>query len=424
MSFLKKMFGKQDPVDEMRQCHAGQDWAAVLNIAARIDRDELDEGVIVEVDGWESQAGDTLAAMNLEEGSWAQKSGNLLRAREDYQLAIEQARSVQLRERAEQALAALDRGELPTEETVAEASPALHAGCNSCTPAARPVPDGVEADLDEETRMELLLATMPADLAERYLLAGAEFRQAWLTAQDGDEKLALELLERVPSAERNALFLFERGVLMMRSGQNKQARQDLQASLTAEPELFPAYDALTEVLTAEGRGDELQKSLKLSIAEGRFVGFCWAKLAELHAQRGELEPALAAGLEALDEGITDPGLIMLCAQLLERAERFDEAEALLMRMPGGGCGGGVHPMLAEYWLRRGQNLDTALESFKAAMRQETDNPRWLLRIAQVYLAKGWQKEASQQIERLMNQSGLPDQIRAEVRSLADQLQQG
>lgn len=423
MSFLKKMFGKQDPVDEMRQCHARQDWAAVLNIAARIDRDELDEGVIVEINGWESQAGDTLAAMNLEEGSWAQKSGNLLRAREDYQLAIEQARSVQLRERAEQALAALDRGELPPEETVAEASPALHAGCNSCAPAAGPVTDGVEADLDEETRMELLLATMPPDLAERYLAAGAEFRQAWLTAQDGDEKSALELLERVPPAERNALFLFERGVLMMRSGQNKQARQDLQAALTAEPDLFPAYDALTEVLIAEGRGDELQKSLKESIAEGRFVGFCWAKLAELHAQRGELEPALAAGLEALDEGITDPGLIMLCAQLLERAERFDEAEALLMRMPGGGCGGGVHPMLAEYWLRRGQNLDKALESFKGAMRQETDNPRWLLRIAQVYLAKGWKKEASEQIERLMKQGGLPDPIRAEVKSVADQIQQ-
>ena len=80
-------------------------------------------------------------------------------------------------------------------------------------------------------------------------------------------------------------------------------------------------------------------------------------------------------------------------------------------------------MLAEYWLRRGQNLDKALESFKGAMRQETDNPRWLLRIAQVYLARGWKKEASEQIERLMKQGGLPDQIRAEVKSVADQLQQ-
>ena len=425
MSFLKKMFGKQNPLDEMRRCHARQDWAGVLNVAGQIDRNEFDAATVAEIAEWEDQAGDTLAAMNMEEGFWAQKSGNLLRAREDFQLAIEQSRSDQQRERAEQALAALDRGELAPEMTAAAESSALHAGCNSCAPAAVPNADQAGTDLDEEARMELLLATMPPELAERYLAAGAEFRQAWLTAQDGDEKQAMKLLEKVPAAERNALFLFERGVLMLRSGENKKARVDLQAALAAEPELFPAYDALTEVLIAEGRSDELKKSLKQNIAEERFVGFCWARLAELHARQGELEPALAAGLEAIDQGMTDPGLIMLCAQLLERAERFDEAEALLMRLPGGGCGGGVHPMLAEYWLRRGQNLGKALESFKSAMRQENDNPRWLLRIAQVYLAKGWQKEASQQIERLMmNQSGLPEQIRTEVRALADQLQQG
>ena len=424
MSFLKKMFGKQNPIDEMRQCHARQDWAGVLNIAGQIDRDEFDAATVAEISRWQDQAGDTLAAMNLDEGLWAQKTGNLLRAREDFQLAIEQSRSGQLRERAEQALAALERGELPPDEPLADESPALHVGCNSCAPAAEAGADGIDAQLDEETRMELLLATMPTNLAERYLAAGAEFRQAWLAAQDGDEKHALELLGKVPAAEQNALFFLERGVLMLRSGHPKKACLDLQAALAEEPDLFPAYDALTDVLIAEGRSDELQKSLKQHIAEKRFVGFCWAKLAELHAQRGELEPALAAGLEALDEGVSDPGLFMLCAQLLERAARFDEAEALLMRLPGGGCGGGVHPMLAEYWLRRGQNLDAALESFKGAMRQETDNPRWLLRIAQVYLAKGWQKEASQQIERLMTQGGLPEQIRAEVRSLADQLQQG
>ena len=79
-------------------------------------------------------------------------------------------------------------------------------------------------------------------------------------------------------------------------------------------------------------------------------------------------------------------------------------------------------MLAEFWLRRGQNLDQALESFKGAMRQELDNPRWLLRVSQVYLAKGWHKEAAEQVERLMQQRDMPEQIRAEVKSVADQLQ--
>jgi tetratricopeptide (TPR) repeat protein len=424
MSFLKKMFGKKDPVEEMRQLFSRQDWAGLLSAAKRLDRTEVEEALLAEINTWENQAGDALAKTNLEEGTWAQKSGNLLRAREDYLLAVEQARSAEIRKSAKDALASLERGELPKGEAAADDGPAVHAGCNSsCSTAAGPEIDPQEMDLDGEARLELLLATMAPELAERYLAAGMEFRQAWLAVQDGDDKRAMGLLAKVPEGERNALFLFERGALMIRGGQLKKARQDLQAALTVEPELFPAFDALVEVLVATGRIDELESALKQNLSIERFVGYSWARLAELHTQRRELEPALAAGLKALDEGIVDPGLTSLCAQLLEQAERFDEAEALLMRMPGGGCGGGAHPLLAEFWLRRGQNFDQALESFKGAMRQERDNPRWLLRISQVYMAKGWRKEASEQIERLMSQGDLPDQIRTEVKAVADQLQQ-
>jgi tetratricopeptide (TPR) repeat protein len=425
MSFLKKMFSKKDPVEEMRQLFTRQDWAGVLSAAKRIDRVEVEDALLAEVGKWEERAGDALAKINLEEGTWAQKSGNLLRAREDYQLAIGQAHSVELRKSAEDALIALDRGELPKEDVSEDNDgPAIHAGCNSsCSSDKGPEIDPQEMDLDEEARLELLLATMPADLAERYMTAGMEFRQAWLAVQDGEDKRAMGLLTKVPEAERNALFLFERGALMIRAGQLKKAHQDLQAALTVEPDLFPAFDALVDVLVATGRIDELESALKLNLTVERFVGYSWARLAELHAQRRELEPALAAGLKALDEGIVDAGLISLCAQLLEQAERFDEAEALLMRMPSGGCGGGAHPLLAEFWLRRGKNFDQALESFKGAMRQERDNPRWLLRISQVYLAKGWRKEASEQVQRLMSQGDLPEEIRAEVKGVAEQLQQ-
>ncbi len=424
MSFLKKMFGKKDPVEEMRQLHSRQDWAGVLSVANSLVRSELDGPTLEEIASWENQAGDALATINLEEGAWAQKSGNLLRAREDYQLAAEQARSAALRERAEQALAALERGELPQQAAVDADGPAIHAGCSSgCSTHTGAAATGQELELDEEARLELLLATMAPELAERYLAAGPALRQAWLAVQDGDEEQALALLQDVPEAERNALFLFERGALMARSGQHAKACEDLRAALAAEPDLFPAFDALVDVLMAAGHTDQLEQALKLNLAAGRFVGYCWARLAELHAQRREPEPALAAGLKALNEGFIDQGLILLCAQLLERAERFDDAEALLKRMPAGGCGGGIHPMLAEFWLRRGQNLDRALESFKGALRQERDNPRWLLRIAQVYQARGWRKEATEQIERLMRQGGLPEQIRAEVKAMADLLQQ-
>jgi len=105
MSFFKNMFGKKDPIDEMRQFQTQKDWAGLLSATKRVDRSDLDEEVLSEINTWQKEAGDALATLNLEEGLWAQKSGNLLRAREDYQLAIEQARSDALRERIEQALA-------------------------------------------------------------------------------------------------------------------------------------------------------------------------------------------------------------------------------------------------------------------------------------------------------------------------------
>jgi tetratricopeptide (TPR) repeat protein len=210
---------------------------------------------------------------------------------------------------------------------------------------------------------------------------------------------------------------------MARCGQHGKARQDLQAALATEPDLFPAFDALVGVLMTTGAADAQEKLLKQSLAEGRYAGYCWARLAGLHAQRREPELALAAGLKALEDGIMDPGLISLCAELLERQERYDDAEALLMRMPAGGCGGGAHPLLAEFWLRRERNLDRALESFKGALRQERDNPRWLLRIAQIYRAKGWRREAAEQIERLLKQGNLPEQLSTEVKDFMAQMQQ-
>jgi len=424
MSFLKKMFAKKDPVEEMRQLYARKDWAGVLSTARQLDRESLEPELLEEISGWEDQAGDALAAINLEEGAWAQKSGNLLRAREDYQLAIDQARSDSLRHRAEQALAALDRGEPIQQVITGNDSGSIHDVCSSCQPPSEAHSEDQGQDLDDEARMELLLATMSPELSERYLAASVEFRQAWLAMQDGDEDHALALLQQIPEVERDALFLFERGALMARRSQHDQALQDLQAALVLEPDLFPAFDVLADVLISLERIDELERLLKHNIGSKCFVGYCWARLAELHARRSELEPALAAGLKALEEGVLDQGLILLCAQLLERAGRFDEAEALLKRMPAGGCGGGVHPMLAEFWLRREQQLDKALESFKGALRQERDNPRWLLRIAQVYLARGWRKEAADQLQRLMKMGELPEQIRDEARMLADRLQKG
>jgi tetratricopeptide (TPR) repeat protein len=420
MKFFKKLLASKDPLEAIRQCHARQDWAGVLHFAKVFETQGSPDDLPEEIKGFITTAGDTLAQANISEAQWCQQSGDFLRAKEDLELALAQARSEGIREQALQALECLDQGMTGDRSGLPGHNVQSHASCQSCDPVKVSEPQ-METGLDEDTRVELLLATMPQEYAQRYKNLGSDFRKAWLAAQDGEDEKALDLFEQILNSEHDCLFLFERGSLLARAGQHKKAYSDLQGALAIEPGFFPAYETLVDVLMTMGRMDELENSLKNKIADQHFSGFCWAKLSEIKAQRGELEPALTAGLKALDEGYLDQGLIVLCAQLLEHFERYSEAEALLQRLSTAGCGGGVHPMLAEYWLRRGQNLDQALEAFKKVLRQEPDNPRWLLRIAQVYLKKGWHKEATKQIEQLMQRGGLNDQMRAEVNAIANQL---
>jgi len=276
-----------------------------------------------------------------------------------------------------------------------------------------------DVELDASGRLELLLATLPHDLAERYAAAGEPFLQGWLAAQEGDDARALDLFAAVPADQQGPLLRAERGVVLARNGQAAAAEADLRAALQALPELFHPFDALVTLLAVTGRHAELEQLLRQALDEERFVGYCWARIAQLEGGRGNVAAAVTACDQALAAGEIDPATVVFCAELHERVGDQSAAEALLNRLPSAGCGGGAHPLLAEFWLRHGKNLDRALESFKGAMRHELDNPRWLLRIAQVYIAKGWNREAAKQIEALLASGGLPEELAAEVQAAAE-----
>lgn len=417
MSLFKNLFGKSDPVAELGKQHARGEWAALLAGAKRLVRAELSPEVSAQVAAWEVEAGDRLAELNLEEGEGALRLGNSLKAREHLELAVRQARRTELRARAEQRLADLESGIQASPKESRETAAACGSGCGP-TCAADPL--GEEAgELDATSRLELLLATLPGDLAGHYSGAGAAFLQAWLAAQEGEDAHALALFEQVPATQRGPLFHAERGVVLARNRQPAMAEADLRAALEALPELFHPFDALVTLLAVTRRHNELEQLLRQALDDGRFAGYCWARLAQLEAGRGNVVAALEAGTQALAEGELDPATVVMCAQLQEREGRHAEAEIWFARLPSGGCGGGAHPVQAEFWLRHGKNLDRALESFKGALRHELDNPRWLLRIAQVYIAKGWKKDAVGPIESLLAQGGLPEELAGEVRAAAE-----
>jgi tetratricopeptide (TPR) repeat protein len=418
MGLFGSVFGKSDPLTDLGKQYARGEWAALLAGAKRLERAGLSPDVLAQVAVWETEAGDRLAQLNLEEGAGALRLGNLLKAREHLQLAAAQARAGELRERAAGLLASLEGGN----QAIVNQDRETAAGCGSgCGPTCAPDMPGAGEDdeIDATGRLELLLATLPHEMAGHYIEAGEAFLQAWLAAQEGDDQRALVLFDAVPATQRGGLFRAERGVVLARNQQLAAAEADLRAALTALPEMFHPFDALVTLLAVTRRHHELEQLLRQVLAEGRFTGYCWSRIARLEAGRGNVAEALAAGAQALMEGEIDPATVLMCAELQEREGRHAEAEALFARLPSGGCGGGAHPLLAEFWLRHGKNLDRALESFKGALRHELDNPRWLLRIAQVYIAKGWKKDAAGPIESLLQRGGLPEQLAIEVRAAAE-----
>lgn len=422
MGIFKNMFGKRDPLDQLRRDFSQRNWAAAFSAACLLERSQLPPEEQEEVADIVQQAGDRLAELNLFEGEGEVRNGRLVRAREHFQLARQQAQSPELQQRAEASMVELGQSAPPASD-IGKAKP--DGGCAACGPSGQPrdaEPEAVPDDsLDDEARFEVLLATLPEELAQRYMDTGPAFRQAWLASHEDDPRRALELMTAVPDSQRDALFHSERGNLKARCGDFEAAHADLARALADEPDLFVALSGMVELLAAGGHLQETEQLLQKTLAEDRFQAYCWANLAQLHAQRGEDDAALDLASKALATGQAGQGSVLLCARILEDQERFAEAEAVLAKLPAGGCGGGAHPLLAEFWLRRGKHLDKALETFKGALRQEPGNPRWVLRIAQVYLARGWHSEAAEQLDRLLAHEGLDEELRRETQATAAQL---
>lgn len=393
MSFFGKLFGNKNPLDSLRRAVQQKRWADALVFSEDITPDRLPPTALEEFHALQTAAGDALAQMNLEEAEACRRSGDLDRAAEHFALASRQARSEPLQQRISASLQ--DTAPPPILATPSAASSHdCHSSCTSgCTPATTAAQPNTPAnDLDTQTRWDLMLATYPADLAARYEGRGQGFQLAVLAAHDGDDQTALKLFEQVPETKRDDLFYFERGSLHAQRGEKALARTDFAKAVELNSDLLPALDALLTLELEHGWSEEAELRLQQLLATGEAPVLCYERLALLRYRKGDLQGAAELGQQALVKGSSEPQTILLTAHLLEAAGNLQGAEAVLQRLQGGGCGGGGPVALAEFWLRHNRQLDKALESFKSAFRQENDNPRWALRIGQVYLAKGWKKE--------------------------------
>ncbi len=413
MSFFKKIFSSKGRLSSLRKAVRQQRWADALVEGELIDRSSLAPEELPELDDLLAAAGDSLAEINLEEGEAFLRAGEPARAREHFSLAVDQAHDPRLQERARSFLAS------PAEPAaaLAAATACCSTGCTEAAPLApSPVPAG---NLDAHTHLDLLLSSYPPDLARRYAEISGSFLDAFLEAHEGNEEAALAHFAKVAPAHRDDLFYFERGALLARSGDVEAAAADLELALSMNPQQELAMQLMVGIDFARGRDEAGKSQLLQMIQDGNNLSFAHGQLAALRAREGNTAQALEHAMLSLEHG-ADPETCLLAATLLEKAGRLDEAERCLSRLTSSGCGGGVNPFLAEFWLRHRKNPQRALEAFKGALRQEPENSRWRLRIAQAYLACGWRKESLSMLNALLDDAQLEQPLRQEVVACLEQ----
>lgn len=414
MGWLKKLFGGGATLAELRNLVEQKRFAEARLQAAQLAEQQLSEAEASEVEQLRVAAGDGLARLNLEEALALRRSGDAARAGEHLQLALEQVGTAELRAQIEQA------AETAVEPELQDAPSAAHgpSSCDSCGPQASTVLPAGELGLpDVESRLELILTSYPAEIAGRYRQKSDLFLQALLSSHAGDDETALPLWDQVAAAEQDELYWFEFGAALGRSGRTAKARGALETALQLEPELLLATEALIPVLIAEGAISRAEALLKKILEKGQESAFCHAQLTMIYLQQHQLDAALKHTRKALAADVGDPSFLLLAASLFEQTGALDEAETVLRQLPAGGCGGGLSLPLAEFLLRQHRELAKVLDTFNAACRQEPENPRWQLRVAQTYLARNWRKEGLELLRKVAGDPRLDQELRQEAEQL-------
>jgi len=408
MGLFGKIFGSSVTVPKLRKAITQQRYADANIIATELFQQELSASEAEEVASLQRTAGDSLAQLNLNEALGLLRSDNFERAREHLQLAQQQAHSDELKSKVAQALA------IEHEEIEVTA-----ASCSSCSPAltTRDL-DEIKVD-DPECQLELILTSYPPSIATRYSTKSGAFITAFLLTHAGEEEQALPLWEQLEESARDDLYWFEVGSLLARMGKLEAARTALEAALTQNPLLLLAVEALVAVLINNDEYPLAQTKLLQLLETGGDPAFCHAQLTFLNYQQDDYDTAANHARQALAGGNSETNFILLAANILEQVGALDETENVLKMFPATGCGGSISTPLAEFWLRHQLHLGDILDTFNTACREDPDNPRWQLRVAQTYIARGWDKDGLKILKKVVDDPRLDQEQMAEAVALLD-----
>ncbi|WP_298436567.1 tetratricopeptide repeat protein [Geobacter sp.] len=278
-------------------------------------------------------AGNRLAELNLEEARHALKSGEIVKAEEHLNLALDLAEDVTIREKAEKILAATS-GDEPHEHGIHAG-----AGCSGCHgTSCQPGESATFSShgLIDSDRFELLVRPLPGDLPERYLDLGKEFAEGYLAADAGDTATARAVYEDLLSRGENDILRYEVALLDHRAGDMERCERQLRRALELNDANPLCNLVLVQLLGENGRFAEAIPHLQGMVERNILPEQAEMYLGDIHHAQGDNPRAIEHYSRLLSGQYKREAAERLAGVLVE-CGRNDEAEFVAKQYLKGCC---------------------------------------------------------------------------------------
>jgi tetratricopeptide (TPR) repeat protein len=268
-----------------------------------------------------------LAERNIQEAESAAARGDVKKATDHLELVKTLTYDAVLREKAEEMLQGLV---LPDEE---DHNQSRASSCASCSGSSHEESsDGASADdsLPLPEYYELLIQQLPADQYQRYVGLGEDFAYAYVAASRDHHREALAGLEKCAASLPHDIYRFEKGKILHRLGNDREAEEHLRAAVQLNGGHSLARLTLAMVLRENGRLDDAVAIAEAMIAEQAMAEPALLLRADICEAAGDHEGAVNRYVELLHTPYARVAAEKLYVVLLEIG-RASDAEAIFKK---------------------------------------------------------------------------------------------
>lgn len=275
-----------------------------------------------------------LAERNLFEAEFAHSHGDVAKATDHLELAKTLTSDRAIREKADLLLRAYAEKDDHVEAPIAAAS-----SCNSCSSSSGCAPsesDNSDHSLPLLEYYELLIQQLPVEQCQRYAGLGEDFAHAFIAASQDQHQEALAALERCSESVPRDIYCYEKGKLLHRLGNDREAEQQLRLAIQLNGDNALAWLNLALVLRESNRFQDAVTVIETMVSQQIMPGEALLMRADICEATGDHESAVNQYVELLQTPYARPAAEKLYG-ILHELGRPDDAAVIFKKYLNKSC---------------------------------------------------------------------------------------